>query len=133
MGMIIFYMIYYSILTSDQQNNFMFILFSYIFAGMFGFLTGYLLMKLFFIYLLKRQADNLWNYMKDKRRFKKLWIWLFTKIAEALFFIFSIQTVLAGEFFVDLNPIVAYVIVWFGIELVSAILGRLLYFVFYTF
>lgn len=116
-----------------RSNIFMFFIFifiNYIVSGVLAFFLSYFTVKLLFGRFLKRRVKPLLIMMKGKRRMKKFWIFVFTILFQAIFFVLSVNMILADK--IPLVDSLAYFLAWIILWFVSRVLGRVLYFIFYT-
>jgi len=109
---------------------FIFIFINYIVSGVLAFFLSYFTVKLLFGKFLKRRVKPLLIMMKGKRRMKKFWIFVFTILFQAIFFVLSVNMIIADK--IPLVDSLAYFLAWVGLWFVSRVLGRVLYFIFYT-
>ncbi|KKN53974.1 hypothetical protein LCGC14_0597120 [marine sediment metagenome] len=116
--------------SRDYISHFIAIFFIYIVSGIISFFLSYLIIKYLFGRFLKRQVKSFGSMLKDKRRMKKLWIYLFTIIIQTIFFILSVNFIIADE--LPLSDGLAFVIAWIILWIGAKVIGRFLFFIFYT-
>ncbi|KKN09384.1 hypothetical protein LCGC14_1047150 [marine sediment metagenome] len=108
----------------------LFIFISYVCADVTSFLLAYTFIKVIFG-LLHRKVKTLVAKIKYGKRMKKLWIYIFTILLETIFFYLSATVWLAG--LIPIYYILSIVIAWIVLWMISKVLGRVIYFIFYTF
>jgi len=114
----------------DIMYRFLAVFIIYIISGLFSYFLSYLIIKYIFGKFLHRRVKDLKYMIKGKRRMKKLWIYVFTIVFQTIFFILSVNFILAEE--IPLSDGLAFVLAWMILWVGSRILGRGLYFIFYT-
>ncbi len=116
--------------NSNFISHFIAIFFIYIASGLISFFLSYLIIKYLFGKFLHRQVKDFKYLLKGKRRMKKLWIYLFTVGFRTIFFILSINVIVVDG--IPLPDSIAFILAWIIVWIGSRILGRVLFFIFYT-
>lgn len=102
---------------------------TYVITGMLAFFIGYCIVKYVFG-LLRYKVKPFLHKLKGKRKYQKVWIYLFTCAFQAIFFVMAVYVYVAMEF--DIPEFWALVIAWAILAIVAKLLGKFLYFLLYT-
>lgn len=136
LGMLFFFTFYNSFLelfginVELSFNYFFIIFFAFVFSGLFSHIISYIVLKAIFNFKFKRRISDFSSYMHTGVR--KFWIYIFTQVFSAGFFMFSAYIILAGEFPIEIDPVLALGLSWILVILASKILGYMLYFTLYS-
>jgi len=114
---------------SDTLEYFFYLMIIFIISDFFAFFLAFAIIKAIATWR-RRRVKSLMSTIKARKRFKKLWIYIFTLIFEVMFFMFSVALIIADK--IQLPKDIALIMAWIIIWISAKALGRLLYFVFYT-
>lgn len=114
---------------SDTLEYFFYLIIIFAISDFLAFFLAYFIIKLIATWR-KRRVKSLMSTIKARKRFKKLWIYVFTLFFEVIFFMFSVALIIAGK--IKLPKDIALIMSWIIIWISAKILGRILYFMFYT-
>jgi len=106
-----------------------FIYLNYLFSGIFAFLVGYGITKVAFNKA-KYRIKSLTYYIKGKRRFSKVWIFLLTILFQTVCFVSGVHMLLVMWF--DTPEAYALIWAWIVIALIAKAAGRLTYVILYN-
>ena len=117
--------------TSNWFSYFLFLFGILIVSDIFAFILSYAIIKFLYAWLFKRRVKTFMSTIQYRRRLKKMWIYIFTISWEVIFFLIAFSTIAANK--IPLPDVMAYMMAWAIIWFSARVLGRLVYFIFYTF